>query len=367
MSKNLIVFVDAFPYEGLKYAEYLSSFKQKARVIPGIGFSINVKAEIFGGYKPDDAGFFCEWMYDPHSPLKKWRPVFSLIYNFSRFNYITDRITHKLLSKILKENIFNIPFDVLRYFKKSGTNAYEDEFHLPTILSTKDFKKILYSNYPSSRARDKLILIDAKKIIKKDIFENLFIALADLDHFTHRRGVGSPEHIDKIKWLDHELKNLCDQFLEKNPDGNIIILSDHGMANVEKAVKIELKKQFGKIGEDSYIPFIDSTMLRIWIFRESLYKKIEEYLSTYGHGVVLNRNERKKSGISSKKFGDIIFLLEEGKVFIPSYFGKNVPKAMHGYHPELRSQQGMIVCNNFLLEKSKYRTHELFNIPLIYS
>lgn len=360
MNKNLIVFIDAFPYKSLKHAKYLSSFSHKAKVIPGIGYSINVKAEIFGDYTPDDAGFFCEWMYDPNAPLRKYQSIFSLIHNFSRLNYYGDRILHKVISKLLGENIFNIPFNCLGYFKISGNCAYEDNFHLPTIFSENSFKKVLYSRYPSTGNRDQQVFSEAKKVVNEDVYTNIFVALADLDYLTHMVGVGSPEHTKKIKQLDEELGSLCTQFLEKNPDANLIILSDHGMANVKGSVKVDLESHFGEPSEESYIQFIDSTMLRVWTFKKSLGEDIEEYLSSFSHGMILTPEERKKFGVFSRKFGDIIFLLNEGLVFRPSYFGRKLPRAMHGYHPKLESQEGMTTSN--CISEKNVNTRELYNI-----
>ena len=59
MVRDLLIFIDALPYGCLSEAPFLSSFPFAARVVPGLGYSINIKAEIFGGYRPAEAGFFC--------------------------------------------------------------------------------------------------------------------------------------------------------------------------------------------------------------------------------------------------------------------------------------------------------------------
>jgi predicted AlkP superfamily pyrophosphatase or phosphodiesterase len=263
-------------------------------------------------------------------------------------------------------NIFNIPFRYLRYFKKAGVCAYEDEFSHPTVLTRMNgLKKALYSRYSSVGDRDKYVFEEAKEAIDADIYQNIFVASADLDHLTHRVGVGSGEHRKKIASLDKQLKEICLLFAKKNPDGNICVFSDHGMANTTKSVTIDLEKVFGRANEDRYIYFIDSTMLRIWVFDKGLEKEIKSYLKNLDYGKSLNQDERKKFGIVSKEFGSIIFLLNEGIVFCPSFFGKSIPKAMHGYHPELASQLGMFLLlksDKFIFNNTKMSTKGIYSV-----
>lgn len=353
---NLIIFIDAFPYFSLKTMNFLSSIPYCAKVVPGFGYSVNVKAEIFGGYKPDDVGYLCEWMYDSNAPLRKYQPLFSKINALSKI-YLLDRIIHKLISRIFNQNVYNIPFKKLGYFKKSGVPAYEDSFNLPTIFSQlNNLKKILYSKYRNQR--DKNVFLETKKILKLHNYNNLFLALADLDYLMHKYGILSPQFEKKIMDLDNEIEYLWTLFLKKNPQANLFVISDHGMATVNKKICIDLESKFGPANENSYIFFIDATMVRIWVFNNNLRYEIESYLSQKETGKIIEENERKEFGITSREFGDIIYLLNEGSVFIPSFFGRRMPKAMHGYHPYLESQHGIFLSTK-KVNKKIYTTCEL--------
>ena len=60
---------------------------------------------------------------------------------------------------------------------------------------------------------------------------------------------------------------------------------------------------------------------------------------------MLDESERATWKISSEDFGDIIFLLDEGAIFVPNFFSDFGCSAMHGYQPDLKSQRGIIASS----------------------
>jgi hypothetical protein len=340
--KNLIIFIDSLPYFDVGRMKFLSQFKGCIRkVLPGFGYSINVKAEIFGGYVPDSVGYLNEWTYNPHAPLRKYHKVFRALRKLRRI-YCLDRVVHKVLSMFLGQNLQNIPFEYLPFFTKTGIEAYRDEFAMPTIFSgMENLKKVCYYHYHNDKKRDYHVYSNTMKAISDQTYDNIFAAFGDLDGVTHEYGVGSEEYNKKVEELDNYLCQMYKEFSSKNPKGSFLLISDHGMANVNKSVDINMEKEFGRAGEDTYLYFIDSTMLRVWAFDERKKSEIEKYLKNLGCGKVLNRQERINYGITSKTFGNIIFLLNEGVVFSPSFMGHKAAKAMHGYSSEYEKQAGL--------------------------
>lgn len=340
-SHNLFIFIDSLPYRYVERMPFLSQHSKKVQKIsPGFGYSINLKAEIFGGYIPDKAGFLNEWSYDRYSPLRKYKFVFNLLGCFRKFYYV-DRIIHKVLSKLLRYNLLNIPFRYLSYFSKNGTEAYRDEFHLPTLFSQmKNLKKVCYYHYGYGQKRDSQIFKNALKAISSN-YKNIFVAFGDLDGVGHSSGVGTEKYDSKIDELDKYLASMYEKFKEANSEGTFIVFSDHGMANVEKSVSFDMESLFGEVSENSYIYFVDSTMLRIWCFNKKKKQEIENYLSKCDSGKILSREQRHYDGISSSSFGDIIFLLDEGCVFCPGFMGRKMPMAMHGYNSGFDNQTGL--------------------------
>jgi hypothetical protein len=53
-------------------------------------------------------------------------------------------------------------------------------------------------------------------------------------------------------------------------------------------------------------------------------------------------DERARHGLTNPAFGDIVAVLDEGWCFQPSTFARHIPRAMHGYHPEVASQHAVL-------------------------
>jgi predicted AlkP superfamily pyrophosphatase or phosphodiesterase len=345
MNKTLLIFIDSLGYLKIDDMKFLSSLKDNtAKFMPGFGYSINVKAEMFGGLRPDDIGYLNEWAYQPDCHLRKYPPLLRTLSPLQH-SYPIDRIAHKIISKLYRQNILNIPFRYLSFFTKNGIEPYRDEFPLPTIFSKmSNLKKICYYHYSYGPKRDHQIFSDTMKAISDGTHENIFAAFGDLDGITHEYGVGSEEYNKKVEELDNYLCEMYKEFSSKYPKGTFLLTSDHGMANVTKSVDINMEKEFGRAMEETYLYFIDSTMLRVWTFEEGKKKEIESHLNSLGFGKIVDTEGRSRYGIASKKFGDIIFLLNEGAVFCPGFFGRKQVNAMHGYSPELESQAGLCLC-----------------------
>lgn len=342
---NLVIFIDGFPFSHLKFASHLAQIPHQAQVIPGLGYSVNVKGEIFGGYLPDQMGWFNEWGYHPKASLRKYAMLFAACAVLP-WNSFLDRVAHKVLSKMFRRNLVCIPFQYLRFFEKHGVSAYEDNFPLLTVFSgVTSLKKSLYSHYPASSNRDEQVFFDARDALLSGNFKTIFAPFGELDTLTHEYGVGSKEHLTKISDLDAWINELIQRLHEKNSQGKFVIISDHGMVDVSQTVTLDLEHHFGTCGESSYLYFIDSTMLRVWIFDDSLQSGISNYLGNIEGGQILDFDLRKRYGVASPEFGDLFFVLDEGVVFHPSFMGRGLPKAMHGYLPEFLSQAGIFLHN----------------------
>jgi hypothetical protein len=132
------------------------------------------------------------------------------------------------------------------------------------------------------------------------------------------------------------------------------------MARVDKAVTYEIEKLFGKAGKGSYVYSVDATFFRIWILDKTLAEPIARSMAEIEDGHILSDQERILLGIVDKAaHGDIIFLLNEGCQFSPSFYGKNISRAMHGYDPELESQKGTLLSNRYCDEREEITALEL--------
>lgn len=364
MSKNLYIYIDAFPFNYLNRTKFLSKFPIKLKLVPGFGFSVNLKAELFAGCVPDEIGFFNEWNFDPEKSARAKLKVPDLFLNSYNRIYFFDRVLH-VLYRFFRKPIGNIPFNYIDLFKRENKDIYSRTFPKPTLFSSaKSLNVILSEKYQLDKGeRDCVGVSKARELIDRG--KNVFLSLIDLDSISHAYGVGSPQHELHIKKLDNWCRELIEEFQKRHKGrGNVVIFSDHGMENVNQTIKFGLEKVLGRVSRSRYCYYLDSVMLRVWIFNGKLRKKAFDYLGNLEYGEIVTEEEREEGRISSRSWGDIIFILKEGLYFSPNFRVTRPPKAMHGYHPKLASQKGIFLYDGHYKMSLQHtiRTVEVFNI-----
>jgi predicted AlkP superfamily pyrophosphatase or phosphodiesterase len=144
--------------------------------------------------------------------------------------------------------------------------------------------------------------------------------------------------------LDGWCHELIETFGARHPDGHqVVICSDHGMADVERAVDAGLRSRFGAPRPGRYVYFLDANMLRVWSDDARLRDDVGAFLRERGDGVLLTPAQRVRHGIASPAFGDHVFVLDEGAIFWPGWYGGYFPRGMHGYMPDIASQQAIFI------------------------
>jgi hypothetical protein len=343
MSAVLVIFVDGLPYSMLPRIRGLDGFRTKRPLRPGLGYSVNIKPELFGGHTTDNLGFYNEWQIRSDDQLV---PVGTALEQASalleRYYYL-DRIVHRIYAR-LKHQVWNIPFRFLPYFHEASATVFSPEFRQSTIFSRHPFLKIFslatyYDRPPGTR--DRQLYSDALAAIGQG--HSVVAAFEEFDGVGHEYGIGADRYMEHL----HELVGWVDDLVEKfrarhGEDAEIFLFSDHGMANVVGEVELDLEGVFGRARPGRYLFFLDATMARVWIFDEGMRSDIEAYLRAQSFGSTVDQATREQYGIASRPAGDILFLLNEGLGLCPTFFGRRTPKALHGYAPELASQQGLI-------------------------
>jgi hypothetical protein len=91
----------------------------------------------------------------------------------------------------------------------------------------------------------------------------------------------------------------------------------------------------------------DSTMARFWFFNNRARQAVSELLQTIPQGRVLSDPELEAMGtlFPDRRFGELIFLVNEGVLIVPSDMGERPIRAMHGYHPHARHSYAAL-CSN---------------------
>lgn len=340
---TLILFIDALPFDDLARMPRLAAWPALARLRPGFGYSINLHGELFAGKTPDQLGYFGEWALDEsQAPGRRFRALLPLLDRLLR-PYVLNRGLQTLLTRRYRPGRImpNLPLGWLGDFSLIGEKIDSPRFPAPTLFTRHPGLGRVGSEGLAKGQRDRAVAERALSAIAGGA-EQLYVPLIDLDGIGHSHRRSGPEWAAHLAKLDDWVDALAAAFLARHPTGQVYALSDHGMADVRGAVTLQLESVVGRPGKGRYHYFSDSTLLRVWVHDEALGPPIAAYLQEAQVGRLIEHEERLAWGIAHPRFGDFIAVLDEGLCFKPSTFARNIPAAMHGYHPEVASQHAFL-------------------------
>ena len=324
----LFIMVDACGWEILRGDPFLQDVAPQRRRLDSVfGYSSTCVPSILSGRWPVEHRNWCYFVYDPkNSPFRslrmlRWLPT----------ALTSRRIVRRLLTRLLKVHLgfrgyfdlYNIPFRFIHLFdfteKKSplqpegmnrGTNIFDFLVSQKIPYFVSDPAKTEEEN------RDEL----ATRLRAGDV-DFAFMYWAGLDGLLHRVGNRSPEVPEKLRRYE---------------EIHLYVFSDHGMANCDEL--LDLKSRIDALplamGRD-YAVVYDSTMARFWFFNDAARTRITEALREEPKGRIVPDSELREMHalFEDRYFGELIFLVREGVLIVPSHMGERPIRAMHGYHP----------------------------------
>lgn len=369
-SLSLFIMVDACGWEIVKNDPFLQDVAPHRKRLESVfGYSSTCVPSIVSGRWPDEHHNWCYFVHDPErSPFRflrwlRWLP--KAITSRRIFRRWLTRIAKKKLGFEGYFDLYNIPFEHIDQYdfteKKSplragGMNNGENIFDELTRHQVAHF----VSDPDRTEEENREVL--AARIEAGDI-DFAFTYWAGLDGLLHRVGNDSPEIPAKLRVYEQWIQQLKESAQERYDEVKLYVFSDHGMANCDehldlKAVMETLPLQFGR----DYAVVYDSTMARFWFFNEAARQQITRALSVVPQGRVVPKEElsRLRTHFVDDRFGELIFLVREGVLIVPSHMGERPIRAMHGYHPEDPHSYATLFSNQAELPA------EVTHIPHIY-
>jgi hypothetical protein len=368
----LFIMIDACGWEIIKDRPFLKGVAPNRKRLDSVfGYSSTCVPSILSGRWPDEHLNWCYFIYDPaHSPFAwlrwlRWIP-----------KAITGRrIVRRALTKLAQRrlgfkgyfDLYNIPFEHIHLFdftEKKSPLQPRGMNRGPNIFDHLEERGISYSvsdpNCTEEQNRDAL----AAKLREGDI-DFAFIYWAGLDGLLHRVGNDCAAEIDpKLRNYEEWIQTLLTAAEGKYDEVRLYVFSDHGMANCDR--HIDLMKRIAalpvKFGED-YVAVFDSTMARFWFLKPGVREVIAEGLGKVLEGrIVPDRELRElRAYFPDGRFGELIFLCDEGVLIVPSHMGERPIRAMHGYHPTAAQSYATLFTNQTVPEtiRSIPQIHDL--------
>lgn len=339
----LFIFIDACGWEIIKNDPFAAAFAPNRKRLESVfGYSSTCVPSILSGRWPDEHRNWCYFVYDPvRSPfksLRKWRWLPKFITSRRRFRYQLSKFIKNRLNFRGYFDLYNIPFQYISLFdfteKKNPLQAGGMN-RGGNIFDFLELRGIPYhvSDPVKSETRN---LEDLLGFIGSEWIDFAFVYWPELDGLLHRVGNRSPEITPKLRQYEERIQQLLAAARDHYTEVRLYIFSDHGMANCNELLdlksKIEaLPLRFG----DDYAAVYDSTMARFWFFKKEAHEFITYCLKHIPQGRILPDSELQQLHclFPDRYFGELIFLVKEGVLIVPSHMGERPIRAMHGYHP----------------------------------
>jgi hypothetical protein len=343
---NIFVLVDGLGWEWLKALPFLTKLAPYRRPLRTVlGFSAGAIPSILTGRYPVEHGRMAMFhrTAERDSPFRTFAWLCSQSPALVENRYVRHLVEHgvRLLHRVSGHfDLYAVP---LRYLPMLDVcekrNIYQPE-GIPgsiTIFDLLSQRAVPYRAYSYHQGSDfKLIELLQRDLAHGEASFGL-LYLSQIDAFLH-------EHADNIEAVrvllrqyEERLVRLYETGLKHYGRIRFHLFSDHGMAPTRRTVDILdklLKLPFKR--PDSYFGLIDSTMSRFWFFDEAAREAVRRALTDGGGGRWLTKQSLRSMNacFADDRYGEEIYLLDEGTVAEPSHMGAIAPRGMHGFHPD---------------------------------
>ena len=337
---TLFVFMDAFGWEVYKNYGFLPDVLPNARRLETtFGFSSAADPSILTGRYPDEHTHWSCFYYAPDKSPFKFMKLFSFL---PRKIFDRWRVRH-WLSKLLKKfygwtgyfELYSVPFAALPYFDYLEKRDY---FVPGGILKTDTIFDYCAENgikyhCTNWRKSEQEAVADVCREIEGEQIEFAYLYLPKLDGVMHNHGTKGEQVEKKIRSLEQIVRDVHSLAQKHYQEVALYAISDHGMADVTGSIDlISIIEAAGlEFGKD-YVAMYDSTMARFWFMNEQSRETINIVLDEVEGGSIVSDEELKKMRVffDDYRFGETIFLMDSGKLIVPSFMGLTSIPGMHG-------------------------------------
>ena len=355
---EIFLFVDALGWELVTQTSFLKDvlpYRRPAEM--QFGYSCSAIPTILSGKTPAEHGHLSFFRFAPTaSPFRRLGKLAPLLKPASFWN--RGRI-RGWLSRFIKWSygftgyfqLYQMPFaklPMMDYCEKRDLFAQKGLGDIENLcdMLDKSGRKYHISDWHLGDSRN----FDAAREALADGAQFLFIYTAELDALLHQHPVLVAEPIqEKIDWYRREVIALLDKCRELGRRPRLTLFSDHGMTPLTHVIDLKgAVEKTGLVFGKDYGACYDSTIFRATFLKpeaEAVIRKAVQPFEESGHW--LTEEEEKRYGIyrADRWFGDAIFLTNPGVQICPSDMGNKPLNGMHGFAPEDKDSQAVILSN----------------------
>ncbi len=347
--------IDAMGWEILRNDSFGKDFAPTRKRLDSVfGYSSTCVPSILSGRWPDEHRNWCYFVHDPeNSPFRFLRPLRWLPKAIT-----SRRIFRRWLTKAVRLrlgfrgyfDLYNIPFQHIHRYdfteKKSplqpgGMNRGENIFDHLVANGTPYFV-----SDPARTEEQNRDALTAE--LRRGSVDFGFMYWPGLDGLLHRVGNDSPEIPARLRVYEQWIRDLLVTARERYTEVELYVFSDHGMANCDEHLDLmsRIEALPVEMGRD-YAVVYDSTMARFWFFNDRAREQVTAALQDVPQGRIIPDQELEslRALFPDRQFGELIFLVREGVLIVPSHMGERPIRAMHGYHPSEKHSYAALLTN----------------------
>ena len=347
--------MDACGWEIIKDDPFARTIAPNRKKLTSVfGYSSACVPSILSGRWPEQHRNWSYFVFDPkNSPFQSLRPLRWLPEALT-----SRRIFRRWLSKFIKRqlnfrgyfDLYNIPFKHISLYdftEKKSPLQPQGMNRGPNIFDFLLERGVRYHVSLPERTEE-ANLAALIRDLEGEVIDFAFLYWPGLDGLLHEVGNQSPQVPAKLRSYERWLDQLLHLARQHYSDVRLYIFSDHGMANCDQLLDLRatIDALPCRMAED-YVVVYDSTMARFWFFNDQARQTVTECLNKVPQGRIVPDAElqQMRTFFPDRCFGELIFLVKEGVLIVPSHMGERPIRAMHGYHPN-DPQSYAVVCTN---------------------
>jgi predicted AlkP superfamily pyrophosphatase or phosphodiesterase len=354
---RIFVLIDALGWSLLESREFLTdvlSYRRELRTV--LGFSSGAIPTILTGLPPSKNGHWNLFYYDPTGSPFRWLRHLSFVPRAILDHGVSRAIIKRLgrwvlgLGPLFECCVKPSLLHSFNWIEKRNIYDRGGIHGAKSIFDGLADRKTPYRVYSYHDCSDQEIFQRARHDIASTNTEFFFLYLSELDALLHFEPKGGKRLEKRLEWYAAELRNLLESARKLDPETNLTVFSDHGMAAVSDHYDLvrDIESLGFKMGQD-YLAVYDSTMARFWFFGEHVRKAVAGHLKTLSCGRVLADEELADLGVlfDDRRYGEVVFLLNPGCMIAESDFNGRgwSPLGMHGYHPDHPDSSAIFLSN----------------------
>ena len=350
----ICILFDGLGYDIVKKTSFSNNVLEDLRPLKTVlGYSPAAQTSILTGLYPEEHGGLCVY-YRSKDSVFDWMRIFPLISEDIRKKLLKDaaRVTRSLFNITGHFNIWDIPYEILPYFQLFEQKSIYASHPFETFLTILDEARdtgVSISTYWWNTPEEQILFETEEKLRKRQASFH-FLYISKTDHLIHTLGNNIANIKNEIDFYDKRIRQIYKIAKENYHEVSLLVFSDHGMLDITDRIDVmtPISGLSYHLGKD-YLAFYDATMVRFWFDNPSCRQEIIDIMLDIKGIRLLSDFELKRLGclFPDRRYGEMIYLAESGKIISPNYFGsQNNILAMHGYHPEENGYEAFAGSSN---------------------